>query len=185
MRACVREKKEPNSRSMPFLFSPNMLSHSSFDTRRRKICIIDPSRSNVPKAQTSVKFGRTLEKKKRKKEIRRSNRFDRTNRNQRDRKPFVNVCVYVSVVCTFSSCYVLGLLDLRSLFPFYLFSLNFGFDTPHFRSFFPFTVVICFFFRKVRKLFSECSYLRGLTSKKYDRAIKYSGKKGAKPAPGL
>jgi len=72
VRACVRAcEKRRNQIAINVLpFSP--ISRSSFDTRRRKICITVLSRSNTLKAQTSVSPLVTGELKKKKKKIRQS-----------------------------------------------------------------------------------------------------------------
>lgn len=62
----------------------------------------------------------------------------------------------------------------------HLFSPNFDFSTPRFRSFFPFTVVIRLFERFERFLSDSAVTYGDTTSNECDRAIKHSDKKGSK-----
>lgn len=93
-----------------------------------------------------------------------------------------STCV-LSVVCTFSSYYVLGLGPVRPscLFPFTTsFHRTWIFSIPRFRSFFPFTVVIRLFERFERFLSDSAVTYGDTTSNECDRAIKHSDKKGSK-----
>lgn len=169
VRACMRARKEKRRNRVaikrPSSFSLDislLFRHTSKkNLRHRSVALKHTESSNVRKF-VAGELKNKLKKKRKDSAIDGfGGRFDRINHNQCDRKPFVDVCA--SVVCTFSSYYVLGLGPVRpsclSPLPPLFTELRF-FDSS-------FPVFLSFhrchsFIRKVRTLFiRQCSYLRG------------------------
>lgn len=189
VRAWVREKKEPKSRSTSFLFSQHVASSlfrhtSKKNLHHRPVALKRTESSNVRKVRPA-NFRKKKEKKRNSAiESIRSKKLQSTwSQTFRQR-----VCM--SVVCTFSSRYVLGLGPAPSPPAFSLLPPLFAELWFRHSSFpvFPFTVVIRFFFssKGSKAFFPTVQLLTGtLTSKKYDRAIKNIRTKREQSPPGL